>query len=68
MVLEEGAEEEGEVLDEVLLIILTVLEGLSDVGGQWQHLHTRHKSKREINQAVCMCLYEFVYQYVCISM
>ena len=38
MLLEEGAEEEGQVLDEVLLIVLSVLEGLSDVCGQWQHL------------------------------
>ena len=38
MFLEEGAEEECQVLDEVLLIVLSVLEGLSDVGGQGQHL------------------------------
>ena len=38
VLLEEDAEEEGEVLDEVLLVVLSVLEGLSDVGGQGQHL------------------------------
>ena len=31
---EKGTEKEGKVLDEVLLIVLPVLEGLPDVGGQ----------------------------------
>ena len=38
VLLEEGAEEEGQILDKVLLVVLSVLEGLSDVCGQWQHL------------------------------
>ena len=38
MLLEEGAEEEGQVLDEVLLVVLSVLVGISDVSHQWQHL------------------------------
>ena len=45
MLLEEGAEEEGQVLDEVLLVILPILEGLSDVSSQRQHLHETESGK-----------------------
>ena len=38
MLAEEGAEEEGEVLDEVLLVVLPVLVGLADVSGDGKHL------------------------------
>ena len=38
MLLEEGAEEQGQVLDEVLLIFFPVLVSVPDVGAQGQHL------------------------------
>ena len=38
MLAEEGAEEEGEVLDKVLLVVLPVLVGLTDVSGDGKHL------------------------------
>ena len=41
MVLEEGAEEESQVLNKVLLIILSILVCLSDVCHQRQHLVDR---------------------------
>lgn len=40
MLFEESAEEQTEVLDEVLLVILPVGVGQPDVGVQRQHLHT----------------------------
>ena len=49
MILEKGAEEEGQVLDEVLLIILTILVGLSDVGHQRQHL-VRHMFETQLKK------------------
>lgn len=38
MLLEEGAEEEGKVLDEVLLVFLPILVGISNVRAQGKHL------------------------------
>ena len=59
MLFEEGAEKECQVLDEVLLVVLSVLEGLSDVSRQWQHLV----------QCTCMMyMYMKVYYYTCICM
>jgi len=42
---EEGAEEQAEVLNKVLLIIFTVCIRQPDVGVQWKHL--QHTSKKE---------------------
>lgn len=41
MLFEEGAEEQAEVLDEVLLVVFPVGVRQADVGVQRQHLHTR---------------------------
>ena len=38
MFLEEGAEKECQVLDKVLLILLSILVGITNVGAQRQHL------------------------------
>ena len=42
VLLEEGAEEQAEVLDEVLLVILAVGVGQADVGVEGQHLNMGH--------------------------
>ena len=44
MLLEEGAEEQAEVLDEVLLVVLPVGVGQPDVGVQGQHLRRGGRS------------------------
>ena len=56
MLLEEGAEEEGQVLDEVLLVVLSVLVGLSDVSHQWQHLQDSPLNNDCLGCAVLLCL------------
>ena len=38
MLLEECAEKQSKVLDEVLLIVMAILVGLSDVSAQGKHL------------------------------
>lgn len=48
---EEGAEEQAEVLNEVLLVIFTVCICQPDVGVQWKHLqHTRKKGNIRLAQ------------------
>lgn len=53
--LQKGAEEQAEVLDEVLLIVLPVGIGQPDVCVQRQHLRRRkHKSSCYLNTLICV--------------
>ena len=49
MLLQEGAEEQAEVLDEVLLVVLPVGVGQPDVGVEGQHLNGEGNRKQTVN-------------------
>ena len=61
MVLEEGAEKESQVLDEVLLVVLSVLKGLAYVCGQRQHLNAVTTPQIKYSTSVPFTLMGYMY-------